>query len=232
MQNTIFITGSNRGIGFEFAKQYAQAKWKVIATCRSPEKASDLKKLQQNYPDYIAIFPLDVTDHKQIKAVAKQLQNQPIDILLNSAGVFGPSGIELEHIKQTDWQSVLDVNMIAPLLINQTLIENVRNSEKKILAAISSSMGSISENTSGRRYYYRSSKCGLNMVYKSLSIDLADQNIICVLLHPGWVKTGIGGPEAPLSAEESVYGLRIFLDKVSMEESGNFYNYKGEIIKW
>lgn len=229
---TILITGANRGIGLELARQYASDGWRVHACCREPERADALRLLHGASGGPVAIHRLDVTDGARIRELAAELHDHPIDILLNNAGVHGAHGESLGSLPESDWLEVLRVNTIAPFRMAEAFVEQVAASERKIIAAISSKMGSIDDNTSGGRYAYRSSKAAVNMVMKSLAVDLRVRGIIAVALNPGWVRTRMGGAGAPLSVERSAAGIRAVLDQVTPARSGLFLNHDGSVIPW
>ena len=191
MNQTILITGSNRGLGLEFTKQYAEAGWQILACCRQPETAEDLKQLQNNFPDTIAIHALDVTDFDSIESLSKQYTG-PIDVLLNNAGIYGGNENQFGTVNYDNWQETLKTNTIAPMKLAECFVNHVCESKEKKMVFITSKMGSIEDNSGGKSYIYRSSKAGLNAVVKSLSIDLKEQGISCLLLHPGWVQNRHG----------------------------------------
>ena len=155
----------------------------------------------------------------------------PIDILINNAGV-GSSNQHFEAVSSKPWLEVLKVNLIAPLIITQSLIENVKKSSSKKIYFLSSQLGSIGDNTSGGMYVYRSSKTGLNQVVKSLSVDLKLKGITVVSLHPGWVKTDMGGPNAPVSIDKSIEGMITVIDRTDIKDTGRFLNYDGTELPW
>lgn len=232
MPSTILITGANRGIGLEFAKQYVEAGWDVIATCREPHQADALNKLKRNHNTGLTIHQLDVIADEAIIALAKELHSTKIDILLNNAGIFGNSSEHLGDIDSQTWQKVLRINTIAPLMMAQAFLPHVAKSQHKIIASISSIMGSISVTSEGGRYPYRSSKAGLNMVMKTLAPDVVDLGVISIALSPGWVQTDMGGSDAPLTPFDSVSGMRRVLAEVSLQDSGRFLNYDGTELAW
>jgi NAD(P)-dependent dehydrogenase (short-subunit alcohol dehydrogenase family) len=168
----------------------------------------------------------------RIDELAKELSGTPIDVLLNNAGVYGPTKMMLGKIDYDAWKEVFVVNTLAPFKLTEALLENVAGSERKLVACVSSQMGSIASNAAGRHYLYRSTKAALNMVVKSLAVDLADRRVTVVTLHPGWVKTDMGGEEADLTPEESVRSVRGVLDKITFADSGTFLNYDGSPIPW
>lgn len=228
---TILITGANRGIGLELAGQFAADGWNVIACCRNPAEAALLQQLCERFSS-IEIHPLEVTDYEQMADLASQLSHRSIDILLSNAGIYGPKGVGFGDVAATDWRQVLEVNTIAPMMLVQAFVEQVAASQQKLVAVISSKVGSIADNGSGGSYLYRSSKTAVNQVVKSLSIDLAGRGIAVISLHPGWVKTDMGGPAAEISTDESVSGLKGILQSAGSAQSGQFIEYNGEQIPW
>lgn len=230
---TLLITGANRGIGLEFVRQYAAEGWRVLACCRKPAAADLLNRLVSQFPDRIQVHALDVTDHRQIEQLAQTLTDQPIDLLINNAGVYPPDrGDAFGRTDYASWQHAFAVNTMAPLKMAEAFIRQVSCSERKTIATITSKMGSVADNRGGGSYIYRSSKAGVNMVVKSLSIDLSPQKIITVVLHPGWVKTDMGGPGALITAEQSVTGMRRVIDNLTLADSGKFYAFDGQIVPW
>lgn len=230
---TVLITGANRGIGLEFVRQYAAEGWRVLACCRKPAAADMLNRLVNQFPDRIQVHALDVTDHQQIEQLAQTLTGQPIDLLINNAGVYPP--VRGDSFGKTDyaaWQQVFAVNTMAPLRMAEAFIRQVSRSELKTIVTITSKMGSVADNSGGGSYIYRSSKAGVNIVAKSLSIDLSPQRIIVVVLHPGWVKTDMGGPGALITAEQSVTGMRRVIGNLTLQDSGKFYAFDGQIVPW
>ena len=225
---TCLITGANRGLGLEFAKQYAAEGWKVIATCRRPARAEALNALEGE----IEVHPLDVTDFARIEELAKKLDGVPIDLLINSAGIYGPRVVPYGSVDYAAWAEVFRVDTMAPLKISAVFSKNVAKSKLKRIVAITSNMGSIGDNTTGGSYIYRSAKAALNAVMKSLAIDLKQKQIAVAVLHPGWVRTDMGGPGAKIEAFESVAGMREIIDGLGLENSGRFVNYDGTDLSW
>lgn len=230
--NSILITGASRGIGLELVKQFYRAGWQVLASCRSPDSAIELQNLAAAAEQKILIYKLDVTDEKNIIALSKQLISHPIDILVNNAGIFGPENTTLDSIQVADWQKVFKINTIAPLLVARAFLKQICNGEKKLIANISSVMGSITLNTDGSEYIYRSSKAALNSVTKSLANQLKSKKITVVALHPGWVKTDMGGPNAVIELQTCGRGLLKVINSLTLKNTGQFLNYKGEQIAW
>jgi NAD(P)-dependent dehydrogenase (short-subunit alcohol dehydrogenase family) len=228
---TILITGANRGIGLELTEQFAEDGWQVLACCRNPADAAQLHALVQRDLT-IEIHALDVTDYEQMANLANQLANRPIDILLSNAGIYGSKGVGFGEVDAQEWRQVLEVNTIAPLMLVQSFVEQVASSRQKLVAVISSKVGSIADNSSGGSYVYRSSKTAVNQVVKSLSIDLARRDITVISLHPGWVKTDMGGPNAEIGTDTSVSGLKSILQSAGLAQSGQFIEFNGHIIPW
>jgi len=224
---TVLITGANRGLGFEFTRQYAVDGWRVIACCRSPNDAPELKKLGRK----VEVLALDVTSQDSIQALAKALAGTPIDVLINNAGLHG----DRRAFGETDvdlWRKIFDVNTIAPVQILAALLENVAASAQRKVANLTSKVGSIGDGPSGGSYAYRSSKTALNMAMVNAAHELNGRGITILLLHPGWVQTDMGGPTAPVSIEQSIAGLRRVIDKATQAETGHFYDYTGRQLPW
>ncbi len=231
MSAAVLITGANRGIGLEFVHHYLRAGDKVFACCRSPEGASELLSAKQTHADQLDIMPLDVSSGTMMEALSHTLNGQPIDILIHNAGVSGPSA-PFGHVTGEDWLDLLKINTLSPLLLTQLLVENVASSTEKKIVLITSKMGSMADNSSGGSYMYRSSKAALNAVGKSLSHDLSPKGIKVALLHPGWVKTDMGGSNALISTQDSVSGMCRVIDELDDSTSGQFFAYDGSVISW
>ncbi|MCE7917049.1 MAG: SDR family oxidoreductase [Nitrosomonas sp. PRO5] len=231
--NTVLITGANRGIGLEFARQYAADGWQVVACCRQPQQAEALNRLADQYQDRFSIHRLDVRELTEIDQLSHKLQDLPIDILINNAGVYphAQNG-EFGRISYDDWMEAFRVNTFAPLKMVEALVEQIACSQLKIVATITSKMGSIADNQRGGSYIYRSSKAAVNMVVKSLAVDLQPRGIIAVLLHPGWVQTDMGGRGALISTKQSVTGMKSILGRVTHSDTGKFIAYDGQHIPW
>jgi len=229
---TLLITGANRGIGLELCKQYVAEGWRVFATCRDPESATELKEFAATNKDLLSIHELEVSNEYQMTELQKTLKNVPIDILLNNAGVYGYGATEFGKTYSDAWDEAVAINLIAPMKMMEHFVENVASSEKKIIASISSKMASMSDNTSGGSYAYRATKAALNAVMVSAAHDLKHLDITSLILHPGWVRTDMGGPNGEISAEESATLLRKNLTDCTIEDSGCFLDIDGSIIPW
>jgi len=228
---TALIIGASRGIGLEFVRQYQSLGWNVVAACRNPPAADGLRALASATPP-IEIVRLDVTDKAAIESLAGQLGGRAIDLLLFNAGVSGPRDYTMTNFDEQAWIEVMRTNSMAPLRVAGNFVDHVRASEKKLMAFVSSRRGSMAENTWGGHYLYGSSKASLNCVVKSLSIELKQTGIACLALTPGWVRTDMGGEQAPLSAQASVRGMVAVLEHAGPEQSGRFIQYDGREIPW
>ena len=216
---------------FFWYKKYLEKNANVLCTTRDISGSKELLKCKERYPNNIEIFELDLLKENGAETLANQLNGTPIDILINNAGV-GSSSQHFEAVSSKPWLEVLKVNLIAPLIITQSLIENVKKSSAKKIYFLSSQLGSIGDNTSGGMYIYRSSKTGLNQVVKSLSVDLKPKGITVVSLHPGWVKTDMGGPNAPVSIDKSIEGMIKVIERTDINDTGRFLNYDGTELPW
>ena len=224
---TVLITGANRGLGLEFARQYAAEGWRVHACCRHPDKAKDLKAIEGE----VVRHKLDVTDGLQVAGLSRELADEAIDLLINNAGVYG----EHKTFQDTDldeWLEVLAINTVAPFRMARRFADHVARGERKVIASVSSGLASIARNDSGGIYPYRSSKAALNMVVKGLSVDLADRGIVVVAFAPGWVRTDMGGEGAELNPEESIAALRKSIDALTPADSGRYMDRFGEDLPW
>ncbi|MCW8328333.1 SDR family oxidoreductase [Photobacterium sp. SDRW27] len=231
MNKNVLITGANRGIGLALVNAYLTDDWQVYACCRETEQAEALKQLQTT-TESLTLLELDVTDHQAISELSQALAETPFDLLINNAGYYGPKGYGFGNTDVEEWRKVFEINTIAPLKLAEAFYPQLKAGRPGVIACMSSKVGSMTENTSGGGYIYRSSKAALNSVVKSLSNDLLPQGIISVALHPGWVQTEMGGPNAIISTPESAQGLKAVIDALTTEQSGGFYNYDGSLIPW
>ena len=228
---TILITGANRGIGLEFVRQYARESVDLIACCREPAKAKELKSIAEASGAKVRVMALDVSKSDSIAALARDLKGTPIDILINNAGISGPRQQGADQIDPEGWLETFRVNTVGPVLIAQALHENLRKGREKKLAAITSMMGST-ENHGGGMYAYRSSKAALNNAMRGLSREWAQDGIAVAILHPGWVRTDMGGKNAAVAPEDSVAGLRRQIANLDFKSSGQYVDYSGAALAW
>jgi NAD(P)-dependent dehydrogenase (short-subunit alcohol dehydrogenase family) len=225
---TCLITGAGRGIGFEFVRQYAADGWRVLAICRTAEAAKALGAIG----DSVQAHRLDVTDFARVEALAATLSGEAIDLLINNAGIYGPRSMTYDNVDYGAWAEVLRVDTMAPLKVSAQFAPHVARSSLKRIVTLTSKMGSMADNGSGGAYVYRSAKAALNAVMRSLAIDLRSKGIVVVVLHPGWVRTDMGGSGATLEVFESVAGMRDVIDRLRPEDSGRFINYDGTMVPW
>ena len=226
---SMLLTGANRGIGLALCQNYLKQGWQVHATFRDTRHSQELLAMMEEYKQ-LHCHQLDVTDYARVAALAETLP--PIDLLINNAGYYGPKGYGFGNTDVDEWRKVLEINTIAPLKLVETLYPLLKQGQLKTIACLSSRVGSMAENTSGGGYIYRSSKAALNSVVKSLSNDLSVEGFVAVALHPGWVKTEMGGPNAILEIPKSAAGLVKVIGNLTPEDSGRFLNYDGTEIPW
>jgi NAD(P)-dependent dehydrogenase (short-subunit alcohol dehydrogenase family) len=220
--STILVSGAGRGLGHELARQYAADGWKVIGTVRSASA-----KVPASVERHIA----DVTDGAQIATLARGLRGVALDVLFANAGIIGKRGMALGSFDYDSWLEVFRVNVLGAAALAEALLDNVAAGERKVIAMMSSRLGSITE-ASGVTLPYATSKAALNMLVKGLAATLASRGIVVIALSPGWVRTDMGGAGAPLSPETSVAGLRKVIAEVTSADSGKFFSYDGSTIPW
>lgn len=225
---TVLVTGSNRGLGLEFVKEYLKDRWHVLATCRDLRQADSLRLLQKDYPTHLEIFSMDVTRYREVDEVSLSLKDRPIDVLINNAGIYIGKGQCLGGFNYKEWEEILRVNLLAPMKVTEALYPQLRLGELKRIVMISSKMGSITDNTSGGSYLYRSSKSALNAAARSLAWDLREDGMCVLLLHPGWVKTDMGGKNASITPRQSVEAMRDLIHTLPLEKTGCFFDYQGK----
>lgn len=234
---TVLVTGANRGLGLEFARQYASDGWKVFATVREPKKATELQNLAKKHSN-VQIHQLDVADEKSIKNLAEALDSEPIDVLIHNSGVYPRGGQKIGEIDYAGWRAALETNVFGAMRLTEALLKNVEASDRKQIAAVSSSMASLrgveggSVAQAGTSYQYRSSKTALNMALSILAKELEPRGISVVLLDPGWVKTDMGGPHAQLTPEQSIGGMRKVLAGHPKQIAGKFIGHDGIARPW
>ncbi|EJN8560730.1 SDR family oxidoreductase [Vibrio alginolyticus] len=229
--STVLITGANRGLGLQFVRHYLGKGWQVIATCRSPENAKQLNELVTQ-SNQLQLMALDVTNQQDIDQLATRLADRPLDHLILNAGVLGEECATLGEMTQKKWLEVLNINTVAPALLIQALQDNVAKSQHKTIVGISTRVASLSDNSSGNMYSYRASKAALNQVLVSAARNLESRGVKTVAVHPGWVKTDMGGEDATFSAKESVAGIVSVAEQLTLEQSGSFRVFDGSTIEW
>lgn len=238
---TVLITGANRGIGLEFVRQFSEREWNVIATVRKPAEATKLQALADGDRN-IVIEQLDVTDHPRIEALAVKYQDQPIDILLNNAGLTPRYASAFKRVKGVDFETAtksFDINAVGPLKMAQQFMPQVAASEQKKIIVISSKGGSFDESPKlPMMYSYRASKAALNMFMYTLSFETTKKGIIVTLISPGQVNTtedmkGMKLPPGTIEVDESVTKMLKVIDNLTADDNGKFLNYEeGRVIGW
>ncbi len=225
---TILVTGANRGIGLEFVRQYADGA-SIIACCRKPAEAKELNALAKSKD--VRVMELDTGDASSAARLGRALKGEAVDILINNAGVYGPDKQSAAHSDYEGFAETFRINSIGPLIVSQALRDNLMAGRDKKLVVLTSKMGSISD-SSGGALAYRASKAAVNMIMHGLALDWAKDGILVGILHPGWVKTDMGGRGAMITPEESVRGLRQRIAELNPKTSGHFFDYLGKEIAW
>ena len=219
---TVLVAGANRGIGLEFARQYAGNGWEVIATARRPDEAGEMRGI-----DGVEALALDIASDQSIDMFMESLGDRAVDLHIANAGMGG-----WDHNERSAIANVINVNAIGATLLARRLTENVKAGEAKKMVAISSNVGSIGATSSGGGLAYRMSKAAMNMAFKSLSIDWAQAGIATMMLHPGWVQTDMGGSNANITTKESVSGMRALIEAMSLDNNAEFRAYDGRYLEW
>lgn len=221
----ILITGISRGIGLGLARKVLDEGHQVLGIARNPDTSSELRQLQSEYPQKLQVLALDLRSDNAASQIQTALKNVThIDILINNAGILDES-----TSKQSFLES-FEVNTYVPFMTTEALLPWLKKSSHPLALHISSTMGSISDNSSGGYYAYRSSKSALNMINKSLSVD--HHWLTTVVIHPGWVQTRMGGPAATTPVEESVLGIWKVVKGLKHTDTGLFFDYRGNMLPW
>ncbi|MBT8441222.1 MAG: SDR family oxidoreductase [Gammaproteobacteria bacterium] len=238
---TVLITGANRGIGLEFVRQFSERGWNIIATARKPDQAEQLQELATGDPN-IVIEQLDVTDYERIEALAEKYKDQPIDILLNNAGLTPRYASAFKRVKGVDFDMAVksyEVNALGPLKVSQQFMPHVMASEQKKIIVVSSKAGSFAESPKmPMMYSYRASKAALNMLMYALSFETSRNGVIVTMISPGTVNTtedmkGMKLPPGSIEVEESVSKMLVVIDDLTIEDNGKFLNYEeGRVVGW
>lgn len=224
------ITGANRGIGLEFVRQLAERGDSVEATARDLAASGDLAGLAKKH-ERVRLHAVDVRDDESVRAMARVIGDDAVDVLVNNAGVMGKM-TSLENVDMADAMATFDANALGPIRVTRALLPNLQRAERPRVAHITSGMGSIGDNSSGGAYGYRMSKAALNMANKSMSVDLRDRGITAVVVNPGWVQTDMGGGGAPTPVAESVSRMIAIFDELKLTRTGAFLDYRGGTFEW
>jgi NAD(P)-dependent dehydrogenase (short-subunit alcohol dehydrogenase family) len=223
---TVLLTGASRGLGLELTRQYARDGWRVIATCRDPRKAEALRGVAGK----VEIHQLDAADFAAVGRLAAELADVAVDVLIANAGIYGPRNMTVDAVDAAGWGELFRVNTMAPLALAGAFRAHVARSGERKAVAITSRLGSIGANDDGGLYAYRSSKAALNAVWRSFALD--NKGLIAAVLHPGWVRTDMGGASAPVLPAESVTGMRRVIAGLTERDSGSFHGFDGEKLPW
>ncbi|MCK4849348.1 MAG: SDR family oxidoreductase [Candidatus Heimdallarchaeota archaeon] len=230
----VLITGANRGLGFEFVKQYLSSGNEVIATYRENNDISELLELKSLFPNHLTLIPLDVSVSESREDAHKVVKEKfaSLDILINNAGMTGKHQLSLGNLHEDDMLTVFNVNSISPLLMTEKFVDLLRKSTQPKVINISSWMGSITHRQNTSNYSYCASKAALNMFSKLLSNSLKEKNIVVVPMHPGWVKTRMGTQQAPITPEKSISGMIGVIKSLTIADSGKFLEWTGNEVMW
>ena len=227
----IVVTGANRGLGLEFVRQSAARGDEVVAACRMPDEAAALRDLAGSTAGRVTVLRCDVADDASVAAFAAAVGAGAVDVVINNAGVAG-SWAGLADVDMELALRIYSVNALGPLRVTRALLGNLRKGSGKRVASVSSGLASIADNTSGGAYAYRLSKAALNMAAKTLAAALASDGIVSVALNPGWVKTDMGGANAPTAIVDSVRGMVGRIDALTLADGGRFVHWSGADSAW
>ena len=239
---SVLMTGANRGLGFGLVKLYAVEGWRVFACCRDPNKAKGLNELAAKSSGKVTVHAVDIENHASIDALALQIKGQPIDVLLNVAGYYGPKIVSepggLQKFGESDyadWSRIYKINVMGHMKMCEALIENVAASQHKKIVNISSivgSIGTIGHGYGGNMYGYRASKAALNAITRGMAEDMKARGIIVVAMHLGWVRTDMGGPGADIDTDTSVKGMKKVIDGLKADDIDKFMTHDGSTLPW
>ncbi|OJT23981.1 SDR family oxidoreductase [Archangium sp. Cb G35] len=226
------ITGASRGLGLEFVRQLLNRGDTIEAGVRSPSEARQLQELVRGAEGRLRLHALDISDPKSVDAFAATVgQGEALDVLINNAGVYGKDGA-LTELDYESMASTFAVNTLGPLRLTAALLPALRRGSARRIIHITSQMGSIGDNGMGGSYGYRISKAAMNMAMRNMHVDLHGEGFVTISLHPGWVQTDMGGPNAPLLPEASVRGMINVIDRLKAEDGGRFFSYEGQELPW
>jgi len=230
----VLVTGASRGIGLEYARQWLAADARVFALARDPEGSDGLMELASGHPDRLVPVRCDVAEDDSVAAARRRVgeETDGLEIVINNAAIMG-SHDDLESLTLDGVRRAFEVNALGPLRVTRAFLDLLRAGERpRRIVNMTSLMGSIDDNRSGDAYAYRLSKAALNMATRSMAVDLADDGIVAVVLHPGWVRTDMGGENARLPVEEAVASLVRTIESLDRDRSGGFYDRDGEPLPW
>jgi NAD(P)-dependent dehydrogenase (short-subunit alcohol dehydrogenase family) len=230
----ILITGGKRGLGLEFARQWLARGDEVVVLARRPESSRDLVDLARLHPGALTTLNCDVASDASVESARRHVERSRdrLDLLVNNAGIIGKEGVSIDGIDLEEARDLLEVNTLGPLRVCRAFVPLLRNGANPRIVHLTSLMGSIDDNRSGGYWGYRMSKAALNMASRNLAHALEKDGIVSVVLHPGWVRTEMGGPQAPLSATEAVASMIRTIDDLTLRHSGGFFDRVGKPCPW
>jgi NAD(P)-dependent dehydrogenase (short-subunit alcohol dehydrogenase family) len=223
----LLVTSSSRGLGLEFVRQYAAEGWRVLAACRDPDGAGELRQVEGD----IVPLAMDVTDAASVEAAARA-GDEPVHLLINSAGIEEGGDDSPGNVDYDIWRRTIEVNTLGPVRVLDAFAGRMEAAGGATAVTLTSGMGSLADAASGRVLIYRTSKAAVNMAMRARSFQLAPRGIIVVVINPGWVRTDMGGPQATLSPKKSIAAMRRVISGLTPEDAGKFYNYTGETYPW
>ena len=235
------ITGANRGIGLELARQYLSAGWRVHGCCREPEQADLLKSLGDEFGELLSVHRMDIRNGDEVSAVAKDLNGAPVDMLFNNAGIVDSYGTgvfegkddpDLKNYDLELWMEILDTNVVSQGRVTGEFADNVAASDIKMVVMMTSGLASIANTWQAGRYGYRTSKAALNMLTRGIGAWLEPRGVAVITIAPGWTRTELGGPNAHNSVEDAVAGMREVLSGLTLRDTGTYWNFDGEQLPW
>ncbi len=227
----VLITGAGRGIGLQLVKEFIERGHEVIGTVRSLQGKENINRLSEECGREVEVYEVEVTSKESVEQFSNHLNNREIDILINNAGVIGGDNQEVTGFDFAEWSKTFEVNAVSPMRMTLSLLPAIRQSQKPKIVTISSIMGSLARERTGS-IAYRSSKAAVNKAMQCLALELKSEGIGVYLMHPGWVRTEMGGPEADISVEESAAGIAQTILTFTIEDSAKFWQYDGALLEW
>ncbi len=231
MTETVLITGAGRGLGLELTKLFLGNGRRVLATYRGIAIPDQLRELGRGADAALRALRLEITDGASVTALRNELSGDVIDVLINNAGTTGGDHQDLGDMDYAAWLGAFEVNTVAPFRLAVALLDNLRRSDRPRIVTLSSQMGSLHRKGTGS-HAYRTSKAAVNKVMQVLALELAGDGIIVCPVHPGWVRTDMGGPMGEISVNESAAGLVALIESLTPEHSGRFWTWEGMEHPW
>jgi NAD(P)-dependent dehydrogenase (short-subunit alcohol dehydrogenase family) len=222
----VIVTGANRGIGLELVRQLIARGDKVEAACRRPDEALELRATGAR------VHAVDVSDGASVAAFAASIGDAPIDLVINNAGVYGAPRQRLQDFDFEAATHTFEINALGALRVSQAFLPHLRRGHGKKLAHISSILGAVGNTNAPDNLAYRMSKAALNMVSRSIAFELHDDHILSIVVHPGWVRTDMGGPNAPTTASEAARAILAQIDAATFADTGEFIDTQGARCGW